>query len=102
MIPHERELVKKLDGKPFVLLSVSADDAKKDLTEFQKDTPMPWTHWWDGSKAEAFKTYRIRAFPTMYLIDANGVIRNKWVGNPGNEALDKAVEALVAETAKKP
>jgi len=26
MIPHERELVKKLEGKPFVFLSVSADE----------------------------------------------------------------------------
>ena len=27
MIPHEREMVKKFDGKPFALVSISADAA---------------------------------------------------------------------------
>jgi hypothetical protein len=29
------------------------------------------------------------------------VIRHKWVGNPGNDKIDKAVEELVAEATKK-
>jgi len=53
MIPHERELVKKLDGKPFVLLSVSADDDKATLTSFIEKEPMPWSHWWAGPKARS-------------------------------------------------
>jgi len=33
--------------------------------------------------------------PAYYLIDSRGVIRNKWVGNPGNKALDRAIEDLL-------
>src|SRR5262245_42793818 len=90
MIPHEREMDK--DKKPFVLVSVSADDEKETLTKFIEKEPMPWVHWWDsGPESPVLKKYRVRAFPTLYLIDHDGVIRQKWVGNPGNDKIDKAV-----------
>lgn len=97
MIPHERELVKKMEGKPFVLVSVSADEKKETLTEFLKETPMPWTHWWNGQDGPILSTFRVRAFPTLYLIDHRGVIRKKWVGSPENAVLDREIETLVRE-----
>ena len=38
MIPHERAMVKKLEGRPFVLVSVSADD---DVATLKADG-RPW------------------------------------------------------------
>ncbi len=101
MIPHEREMVKKLDGKPFVLISASADAEKDTLTKFLEKEPMPWTHWWVGSDHTLTEALRIQAFPSLYLIDAKGVIRKKWIGSPGNDVLDKAVEELVKEASSK-
>ena len=103
MIPHERDLVKKLKGKPFVLVSVSADKEKETLQKFLEKEEMPWVHWWDeGPKSKVLTTYRVRAFPTLYVIDHAGVIRHKWVGNPGNDKIDAAIDELVkiAEKAK--
>jgi peroxiredoxin len=103
MIPHERDLVKKMKDKPFTLVSVSVDNKKETLQKFMETEAMPWVHWWDnGPKTKVMDTYRVKAFPTMYLIDHSGVIRYKWVGSPGNEKLDAAIEALVkvAEKAK--
>lgn len=101
MIPHERDMVKKLQDKPFMLVSVSADDEKETLTKFLEKEPMPWTHWWDsGTDNPVLKKYRVRAFPTLYLIDHTGVIRQKWVGSPGNDKIDKAVQELVTEAIK--
>jgi thiol-disulfide isomerase/thioredoxin len=100
MIPHERELAEKLAKKPFALLSVSADEEQSALTEFLGMEKMPWNHWWDGKQGPLAKTFRIRAYPTLYLIDAKGVLRKKWVGSPGDEVLDKAVAELVAEAEK--
>jgi thiol-disulfide isomerase/thioredoxin len=105
MIPHERELVKKMKEKnrPFELVSVSADDKKETLQKFLEKEEMPWTHWWDnGPESPVLKKFRVKAFPTLYLIDHTGVIRHKWVGNPGNEKIEAAVEELVktAEKAK--
>jgi hypothetical protein len=38
--------------------------------------------------------------PVYYLIDPAGVIRYKWVGNPGEKALDAALEKLIQEARK--
>jgi len=95
MIPHEREMVEKFKGKRFVLVSVSADEDKKELEEFLEKEPMPWMHWWEGAGAPLLKQWNIRAFPTIYVIDAKGVIRHK---NVRGEELEKAVEKLLAET----
>ncbi|HEX4613129.1 MAG TPA: TlpA disulfide reductase family protein, partial [Urbifossiella sp.] len=97
MIPHERELVKKMEGKPFVLVSVSADEKKETLTAFLEREPMPWTHWWNGQDGEILRAFRVKAFPSLYLIDAKGVIRKKWVGSPEEAVLDKSIEELVRE-----
>jgi len=101
MIPHEREMVKKFKEKPFVLLSASVDDEKQTLTAFLEKEPMPWSHWWIGQESELLQVFRIQAFPTLYLIDAKGVIRKKWVGAPPNDVLDKAVNELVKEALAK-
>ena len=53
MIPHEREMVKKNAGKPFVFVSVSADDEAKKVKDFKDTVPMPWTHWFAGQTARS-------------------------------------------------
>jgi thiol-disulfide isomerase/thioredoxin len=100
MIPHERDMVKKFEKKPFKLISVSCDNEQDILVKFLEKEPMPWEHWFDGQQGAVAKTFRVRAFPTLYLIDHTGVIRNKWVGNPGDDKLEKAVNDLVAEAVK--
>ena len=98
MIPHEREMVKKLKDKPFVLVSVSADAKKETLTKFLEGNSMPWTHWWNGATGGILTELGIRAFPTIYVLDSKGVIRYKDVRG---EAMDKAVETLLKETEDK-
>lgn len=102
MIPHEREMMKAMKEKkrPFTILSVSCDDEQETLTKFFEKEEMPWDHWFDGKGGNVAKSFRVRAFPTLYLIDHEGVIREKWVGSPGNEKIAKAVEELVKEAEK--
>ncbi len=37
------------------------------------------------------------ATPTFYVIDHKGVIRHKWVGSPGANAIDAALEKMIHE-----
>jgi thiol-disulfide isomerase/thioredoxin len=102
MIPRQRELVKRLEGKPFVLVSVSVDEEKDDLVKFLKKQPMPWTHWHNGPTGGVIDAWNVTSYPTIYVLDARGVIRFKDVRD---KALGEAVEALVKEAeadAKKP
>jgi hypothetical protein len=41
MIPHQRELVKRLEEKPFTLVSISVDEKRETVAEFLKKEPMP-------------------------------------------------------------
>jgi thiol-disulfide isomerase/thioredoxin len=104
MIPHERAMVAKLKGKPFELVSISVDDEKEQVTKFLEKQPMPWTHWFDGPEGPVSSKLRVKAFPTLYLIDAKGVIRKKWIGVPGNDpestVVEEAVEQLLKEIGK--
>jgi thiol-disulfide isomerase/thioredoxin len=97
MIPHEREMVEKLKDKPFALISISADAKKDTLTKFIEDTPMPWTHWWNGQTGGILKDWKVQHYPTIYVLDAKGVIRYKEIRG---EDLDVAVEKLLAEVKK--
>jgi len=94
MIPHQRELVEKLKGKSFKLVSVSADDEKQTLTKFLEKEKMPWTHLWSGASGGFIDEYQIASYPTIYVLDAKGIIRFKHVRN---EELANAAERLLKE-----
>jgi thiol-disulfide isomerase/thioredoxin len=96
MIPHERNMVKKHVNAPFALISVSGDDEKDTLKKFLETTDMPWVHWWDGRQGNIIKGWNIQAFPTIYVLDTEGVIRYKLIGAV-NKELDEAVDKLLAE-----
>lgn len=100
MIPHEREMVKKHKDAPFALISVSGDEEKGTLKKFLETTDMPWVHWWDGQEGKIIKGWNIQAFPTIYVLDAEGVIRYKFVGVVKKE-LDEAVDKLLTQAKDK-
>ena len=97
MIPHEREMVERLKDKPFALVSISADEKKETLTDFLAKEKMPWTHWWNGSEGGIIDDWDVKYYPTIYVLDAQGVIRHK---DLRGEELEKAVNSLLAETTK--
>ena len=99
MIPHERTLVERLRNEPFALVSISVDEKKKTLTDFLAKEPMPWTHWWNGSEGGVIEAWDVRKYPTIYVIDALGVIRHS---DLRGEELEKAVNALLDEARNKP
>ncbi len=102
MIPHERQLVKRMQGRPFELISVSGDAEKADLVRFLGKESMPWTHWWKGGGSDPlFDKYRASSFPTVFLIDHTGTIRARWKTPPEPADLDKLVDTLVKDAEKK-
>ena len=38
--------------------------------------------------------------PTLYVLDHGGVIRYKWVGAPGEKAIDAALDKLIKEAGR--
>ena len=98
MIPHEREMVARLKDKPFVLVSISADAKKETLTGFLDKEKMPWTHWWNGSTGGVLEDWDVAHYPTIYVIDAAGVIRHEEIRG---KKLEDAVNELLKEMEKR-
>ncbi len=95
MYPHERSLVKRLDGKPFVLLGVNSDLDKNELKKAMEKEKITWRSWWDRHQQGLISTqWNVTGWPSIFVLDAKGVIRYKGVHG---EELDKAVNTLLKE-----
>lgn len=94
MYGHERSLVDEYSGRPFVLLGVNNDAKIATVKKAIKKNNLNWRSWYDGKGGPIVRSYGIRSFPTIFLVDHLGIIRYK---NPRGAKLDAAIEKLVKE-----
>lgn len=97
MVPHERSLVKRLEGKPFALLGVNLDSSRETLKKCEEKNMITWRSFFDGRDGPISKEHNIQALPRIYVLDAEGVIRYKGVRGA---AMDRAVGQLLSELDK--
>jgi thiol-disulfide isomerase/thioredoxin len=96
LVPHERALVKRLEGKPFALLGIDGDADRKKAAKVMVKEKMNWPSWWDHTDGDGSiaTQWNVRGWPTIYILDHKGVIRYK--NFPRND-LDTLVDALLKE-----
>ena len=103
MVPDEKALVERMKGRPFVLLGVNGDEDRELAKSVSAKVGITWRSFWNERPHGPISLkWGVSSWPTVYVIDATGVIRNDNLRGPD---LDKAVELLVAEAesaAKKP
>lgn len=94
MIPHERSLVEKLADKPFALIGVNTDP--REVYDQQVEPHgVTWRSFMEGSTSGPIATkWNVSGYPTIYIIDADGVIRYK---DLRDQAMEDAVMELLAE-----
>ncbi len=96
-VPHEKELVEHFKNRPFVLVGVNGDQKKEDATKAIQKHHIPWRSFWNGKEGPGGPIalgWNVRGWPTVYVIDHNGVIRHKYLHG---KRLDEPLEKLVAE-----
>ena len=101
MFPHERALVQRLAGKPFALAGVNSDKDRDDIKKVMDKEQISWPCFWDGggTRGPIATLYRVQVWPTIYVLDGQGVIRYR---NLRGRALDEAMDALLKEMKAKP
>ena len=99
MVPHERELIRRFEGKPFVLIGVNGDPAgeKKKVKQRMEKEQIAWRSFWNGEPTAA--KWNVEYWPAIFVIDHTGVIRHRFGLVEGDE-LDRAVDPLVAAAKK--
>ncbi len=98
MYPHERSLVKKLADQPFALIGVNSDKDLEKLKPRREKESITWRSFWNGPKGTngpISKSWDVMGWPTIYILDANGVIRER---NKRNEEMEDVVMELLEET----
>lgn len=99
MLPHEKELVKRLKDQPFALLGINSDGAATELEKILTDNQITWRQAVDESTSGKLATkWNVHGWPTIYVVDAKGVIRYR---NVRDDEMEKAVMELLQENAPK-
>ncbi|WP_425613615.1 redoxin domain-containing protein [Anatilimnocola sp. NA78] len=95
-VPHERELVERMNGKPFVLVGVNCGDTLEKARQTAEERRMSWISLWDGGTNDGplQASYNVLHWPTVYVIDDKGTIQHIDIHG---EQLDAAVDKLVSE-----
>ncbi|MBX9687815.1 MAG: TlpA family protein disulfide reductase, partial [Candidatus Obscuribacterales bacterium] len=75
MYDHERSLVEKFKNRPFKLIGVNTDEPEQ-LASIIKENGLTWDSWSDGPGGPICRKYGVHSFPTIFLIDHKGIIRD--------------------------
>lgn len=90
-VPHERALVEKFKERPFAIVGVNSDARPERALKAVAAERMSWRSFWDGTDSHLSKAWNVKAWPTVYLIDHRGTIRQRMF------ARDEIIEELVAD-----
>lgn len=102
-MPAQKLLVERHANDPFQLIGINHEDDAQAFQKGMREHGLTWLIGWQGhttgpgANHAITKLYDVPHFPTVYVIDADGVIRHKDLHGP---ALDRAVEKLLAELAE--
>jgi peroxiredoxin len=103
LIPHQRELIRRFQGKPFTVLGVNGDlDYGSDFQRSMEKFKVSWRSLKNdpgGDGAKLSDAWNVDGWPTLYLIDPQGIIRKKWAGGPKDpQELDREIGKLMPES----
>ena len=97
MYPHERSLVEEWKDRPFALIGVNSDKDLDKLRPRMEKENITWRSFWngpEGTRGPIARSWDVTGWPTIYILDGKGIIRER---NKRNEEMDAAVLALIAE-----
>ena len=95
MLPHEKALVQRLADKPFALLGINSDGDADDVKKVLAERQITWRQAVDGDTSGPLATkWNVNGWPTIYVLDAKGVIRYRDVRD---DEMEKAVLTLLEE-----
>lgn len=92
MYEHERSLVTELKDKPFALVGFNYGDELEHIQTAAEEKRLIWRSFFGGDDDETVKRFNVEGFPTIMIIDAQGVIRS--IGHSPNDDL---IHELIAE-----
>ncbi len=103
-LPHVRTLSERFKDAPFAVIGVNTDDDRQRFLEQCKARNVTWRNAFAGGKDNAIsRQYRVRGYPTVLVIDHQGVVRKRYLGAAPQREVERVIEELIeaARTAAK-
>jgi thiol-disulfide isomerase/thioredoxin len=103
--PHLKELYSSFKSKGLEIVGIASEEGDKDhqlkvWREAVKNDGITWLNILnDADKNNIIKKYGVVAFPTKILIDRNGVIQGRYMGDQDGE-FDKKMHELLSDDGK--
>ena len=86
--------MKLLENEPFALLGVNSDGDAAKVKEIMAREGLTWRNAIDGDTSGPWASaWNVNGWPTLYLIDKEGVIRER---DPRGERMLQAVREVLA------
>ena len=101
LLPHVRALVERHKDEPFSFVGMYGREGDPaEIAARMKSEGIVWRNGMDLGEAgdgTLWSTWAVRGYPQFFVLDENGVIRKRWFGNPGEDVIDREIDALLAE-----
>lgn len=101
LVPHTRELLRRFEGEPVVVLGVCGDQDREKGRATARRLAMAWPSFWDGPSGPdgpIARAWHVTGWPSIYVLDADGAIRFRFHSRRDAESgLESALHALLAE-----
>ncbi len=95
-LPHVRTLSERFKDAPFAVIGVNTDDDRQRFLDQCKARNITWRNAFTGAKDNAIsRQYRVRGYPTVLVIDHEGVVRKRYLGAAPQREVERAIEELI-------
>jgi thiol-disulfide isomerase/thioredoxin len=99
-LPHMREIAKKFQGQPLVVLSVSLDGDEGKWKEFIAKNEMTWPQYRDGAfTGPIAELFGVHAIPHTFTIDSDGILQDEHIGD---SSIEGKLKKLIVRAEKAP
>jgi thiol-disulfide isomerase/thioredoxin len=97
-LPHMREIAKKFQGEPLVIVSVSLDSDEQKWKDYVEKNEMTWLNYRDGGfTGPVSKLFGVEAIPHTFTIDPDGILQDEHIGDASVEGKLKKLIARARE-----
>jgi len=95
-LPHLRNVARKFQGQPLVVLSISLDSDEQKWKDFVEKNEMTWPQCREGGfTGSVAKLFNVTAIPHTFTIDSDGILQEEHIGDASIEGKIKKLLSQV-------